>query len=113
MTLPLSRIEAILKGTEGVTPGPWLYRPYEFDDWGWIRGGPPDADGRLWPVANARAGRLLSGDAYDTYRINNLDPFEANARHIANCDPQTIAELCALAIEGLKARQAALKGDRE
>lgn len=56
------------------TPGPWAYRPLEFDDWGIVRAGD-------YVVAQARAG---GGDvSLDEHRANKTDPYEANARLIA------------------------------
>lgn len=31
--------EQITELLDGATPGPWLYRPHEHDDWGVVRGG--------------------------------------------------------------------------
>lgn len=63
------------------TPGPWSYRPQEYDDWGMVRG-PADEQGRQWIVANARAGGP-SRQSDDEHRRNGTDPYEANARLIA------------------------------
>jgi hypothetical protein len=56
--------------TETHTPTPWVYRPRDYDDWGWIRG----ADGALAATARS-AGEYDS----DEHRRNGTDPFEANA----------------------------------
>jgi hypothetical protein len=52
------------------TPTPWVYRPRDYDDWGWIRG--PDG------VLAATARSACEYDA-DEHRRNGTDPFEANA----------------------------------
>ena len=65
----------------GHTPGPWLYRPQEFDDWGTVRAS-PDEQGRMWPICQAR-NPAVRHDDYGRFRENGTDPFEANARLIA------------------------------
>lgn len=60
------------------TPGPWAYRPREFDDWGLVRGGP---DG--FPVAQARAGRMMIDGEDNEHRRKGTDPYGANAHLIA------------------------------
>ena len=59
------------------TPGPWQYRPAEYDDWGWVRG----ASGAL--VACARSGDYLTEAMLDEHRRNKTNPYEGNARLIA------------------------------
>lgn len=58
------------------TPGPWAYRPNEFDDWGVVR----SADGEL--VAAAKDSTIPFA-ALDDYRSRKVDPYEGNARLIA------------------------------
>ena len=71
------------------TPGPWRYRPFEYDDWGIIRMAAPD--GAL--VAIARGG---SNDInLNEHRCNKTDPYEANARLITAA-PELLAALKAL-----------------
>lgn len=70
-------------------PGPWLYRPYKFDDWGVIRAG-ADKEGSLWTLANVRAARDVTQHEMHVCRVEGTDPYADNACHIANCDPQTI-----------------------
>jgi len=66
---------------KGHTPGPWLYRPEKYDDWGTVRAA-PDAEGRMFHICQARNPAILHAD-YDKYRESGTDPFEANARLIA------------------------------
>jgi hypothetical protein len=68
---------ALIEARERATLGWWLYRPDEFDDWGFIR-----ADVRGPLVACARAGR---GSAIedDEHRRAGTDPYEPNGRFIA------------------------------
>lgn len=63
------------------TPGPWKYRPQEYDDWGWVRA--TAADGESWLVAMARSGDYTTEEQLDEHRRNKTDPYEANARLIA------------------------------
>jgi len=57
------------------TPGPYRYRPQEFDDWGVIR------DERGFVVGTSR-----NPDAHDMsgYRVARTDPFEANGHLFAS-----------------------------
>ncbi len=63
------------------TPGPWLYRPEEYDDWGMVRAA-PDLEGRMYVICQARNPLVGYGDL-DKYRESRTDPYEANARLIA------------------------------
>lgn len=58
------------------TPGPWSYRPREYDDWGFVRA----VDGNLVAVAKDSSIPLSEHDAF---RARGADPYEANARLIA------------------------------
>lgn len=73
------------------TPGPWQYRPHKYDDWGWVRGGTADDEGSFPLVACARSGSFEATD-YAKHRAEKTDPFEANARLIAEA-PVLLAEL--------------------
>lgn len=46
---------------------PWVYRPREFDDWGWIR----DAAGDLAACARGEKG----GKTHDEHRTDKTDPY--------------------------------------
>lgn len=80
------------------TPGPWLYRPNELDDWGMIRGGPEG-----FPLAKALGARMADEDELNEHRRNGTDPYEADARLIAAA-PDLFKELgwivCAMNIMG-------------
>lgn len=56
------------------TPGPWDYRPFEFDDWGWVRA---RNGGNLVAIA-----KDMTAD-HHAHRQAGTDPYEANARLIA------------------------------
>ncbi|WP_314712994.1 hypothetical protein [Sphingobium yanoikuyae] len=62
------------------TPGPWAYRPREFDDWGFIRVAQADAEGWQPIVALGRAGPVESD--HDEHRRNKTDPYGPNAELI-------------------------------
>lgn len=61
---------------DGVTEGPWLYRPGHYDDWGVVK-----AQDRQ--ICQARHPDRLESKVLSEYRANGLDPWEANARFIA------------------------------
>lgn len=63
---------------ESATDGPWLYRPREDDDWGFVRGG-----NEQWTVAIGRAAQHLDEDAYGKHRAGGTDPYGHNAKFIA------------------------------
>jgi len=66
------------------TPGPWIYRPNKYDDWGVVKS--PDG----LPVAQACVGRWSKD--FDKHRTEGTDPAEANARLIAAA-PELLAAL--------------------
>jgi len=77
------------------TPGPWLYRPHRYDDWGWIRA-QPESDDSVGPlIACAKSGKYMDLAELDVHRANKTDPYEANARMIAAA-PDMLAALKAL-----------------
>ncbi len=68
------------------TPGPWLVRPKEDDDWGVVRA----CD---WMVASAKAGRYTSEAEISEHRQNGTDPYGHNAEFIAaarNISPRLV-----------------------
>ena len=64
------------------TPGPWSYRSREFDDWGIVRAA-EDAAGHMPIICQARDPYCLDGDDLAIHRANKTDPWEGNARLIA------------------------------
>jgi len=58
------------------TPGPWLYRPEQHDDWGVVR------SGRNW-ICQAKDPRAATERDFAEHRKAGTDPWEANARLIA------------------------------
>jgi hypothetical protein len=73
------------------TPGPWQYRPNEYDDWGYVRALPLPGENIGDIVAVAKDSSVPS-ECYAEYRKRKADPFEANARLIAAA-PELLAEL--------------------
>lgn len=74
-----------------VTPGPWAYRPTQYDDWGTVRAGE-------WFLCQAKDPRHLEDDHLNSCRKNGCDPWEANARLIAMA-PDLAAEVLRLRAE--------------
>ena len=96
----IDQIAARMREAAGkATPGPWYYRPHEYDDWGWIRG-PKDADERGpdfpgWTVCCAKAGGPAGTEELDRARVEGRDPYGHNAAHIAASNPANVLALCA------------------
>lgn len=93
------------------TPGPWLYRPMQHDDWGVVRA----------PFFMEWGGHPFLCQAYDpskrdeptlaAHREAKTDPWEANARLIAQAP--TIAAELATALDQLAAARAETERLRE
>ena len=79
----------------GITPGPWFYRPLQWDDWGWVRG-PADERGFQWLVARTDAGVDRKGADDNEHRRNGTDPYRGNAEFIAACPTLVTGLLLAL-----------------
>lgn len=58
------------------TPGPWCYRPHEYDDWGVVKAG-------YFTICQARDPLALEDDILNRHRREKTDPWAANARLIA------------------------------
>lgn len=69
---------------EAHTPGPWSYRPDEYDDWGIVRA-PVTEQGRFRGGIICQAKNLEALDelTFAKHREAGTDPWEANARLIA------------------------------
>jgi len=76
-----ARVQAIREREQAATNGPWLYRPCDWDDWGYVRS-PVNALGMSPIVARADSGNLH--DDHDAHRKAKTDPYEANGRFIAH-----------------------------
>jgi hypothetical protein len=94
--------EAIAALLDGVTDGPWEYRPCKYDDWGTVKAG-------NFVLLQARD-PLRCGDAVlDQCRRDHVDPRERNARFIASARqlvPALAAENAALKAEVARLREA-------
>ena len=66
------------------TPGPWSYRPYEFDDWGVVRAPVTEQGQSLGGIiCQARDPQITRESGLARHRAAKTDPWEANARLIA------------------------------
>lgn len=72
------------------TPGPWAYRPDEYDDWGVVKS-PPREVGDYDPpfitrgvIGQIRDPDNRSEEALNEHRRAGTDPWEANARLVAS-----------------------------
>ena len=63
------------------TPGPWLYRPKEYDDWGIVRASERCEFGFQRVIC--KANYVASPEELTQHRVDGTDPAEANARLIA------------------------------
>jgi hypothetical protein len=117
MTPAQPALDAMMEGVtallENVTPGPWSYRPREYDDWGVVRA--PEANGRHPMICQARNPERLDDEVLSEHRISGIDPWGPNARFIAAARelvPALVAEVRAQGetIAGLEKRVEALTG---
>ncbi len=90
-TLSDERVEEIIAGCEGVTPGPWTYEVQPFGS------------------AIAKDSRCIATAHYNLAIIGTLLPHAENASHIARLDPQTAASL-ATELLALRKRVGELEG---
>jgi hypothetical protein len=67
----------------GFTPGPWLYRPHEYDDWGYVRCQPDDVLKMGGIICQARDPAVSDEEQLNEHRRNGTDPWAANAHLIA------------------------------
>lgn len=81
---------------ENGTPGPWLYRPHEYADWGDVYAG-------QFRICQARDPLRMDGRVLSEHRKNGTDPWGANAVFIA------AAPAMADQIEALQAENARLR----
>jgi uncharacterized coiled-coil protein SlyX len=94
--------EEVAKMLEGVTAGPWHYRPHQHDDWGVVRGGDLGDWGGYPHLCQARDPDKLDEPTLAAHRKSGEDPWGPNARFIAwarTAVPDLSAERDALAAE--------------
>ena len=93
MTLTEEQIREILAGCEGVSEGPWKTHPV--DDTSIINSSGRDV------ATTCDSSQTEREDSYDV----EYERMEKDASHIARCDPDTIRNLCELALDGLRMRE--------
>lgn len=82
-TIPPDQIKDLLRLCEAATPGPWRYRPDQYDDWGIVRA-PRDTELGSNPIiANVRSAKYEDAATLGNHRRNGTDPYEANAKFVA------------------------------
>lgn len=80
------RLEAILAGCEGVTPGPWFW------DEGGLRTEWNEAEHLIWP-ANSVPYSGLVAENFGACGLHSEEHIVDNAAHIARLDPATVASI--------------------
>jgi len=90
MTMTREKIEELKRTAQNAWPGPWAMNPEPFDN-----------DGTPETVVSAMDGKAAICVTMDWGKNNPLMR-EANALHIAACDPKTILSLLALAERALE-----------
>lgn len=102
-------VRALLEGT---TPGPWRYRPHEFDDWGVVRGGAFNPEWGGYPhLAQVRDPDKLDEQTLSQHRVSGTDPWEGNARLTAAAPGLARALLASRAeLAAAQQREAGLRG---
>lgn len=100
--------EALERLAALATPGPWAYRPEEFDDWGVVKS-PPREVGNYEPpfilrghIAQFHDPEVRDEEALNEHRRNKTDPWRWNAELIValrNNLPTIIAALKAQRVD--------------
>jgi hypothetical protein len=85
------QIAMMVADREAGTPGPWLYRPDQYDDWGVVKSG-------CFVLCQVRDPLALDKDILSEHRVSGTDPWTANARRIARV-PEMEAVIIAQAAE--------------
>jgi hypothetical protein len=79
-TTDAALVERLRKRLAEASPQPWVYRPDQFDDWGWIRGTERDSDiGRYRPIVAKGMDSEVAEEQKATHREAKTDPFGPNA----------------------------------
>lgn len=94
--LSVERIKEIRAGCEGVTPGPWKVAT-DLPSIAIMALNPDGTGGRRVVQTPNQNNYRRSGPSEPWLGIESF----SDAGHIANCDPQTIAQLCDLALRSL------------
>jgi hypothetical protein len=74
------RLDQLKQLCEKATPGPWLYRPNKYDDWGIIKTADVSADGRDvgYIVARAYYGGCITQEIENQARVDKSCPYAHN-----------------------------------
>lgn len=105
-SVDIAALRALLSDVER----PWEYRPYEHDDWGFIRG--PEREsliGKVKPVVALSREGDVGPDNHDHHRRMKTDPYEPVGRLIVeavNAVPSLLYQIEALQAENAKMREA-------
>ena len=79
-------VEELERLLESASDGPWVYRPYEYDDWGVIRGPEKTVDWADYPVrphiAQARRSDIQDEEYLAECRRTKTDPWAGDAKLI-------------------------------
>lgn len=81
LSVLLSAAARVEEMDKAAMPGPWLYRPNEFDDWGVVRA-PMPVD-TTWVVAHVRDPRTVNESDLNEHRRNRTDPWGDSAMFVA------------------------------
>jgi hypothetical protein len=88
-------LRRMIVGLEGVPDQEWLYRPFETDDWGWIRLAAEDSGpGPL--VTTARSGEYETKASLDEHRRAGTDPYGPVATHAVATQPRSVRQVARL-----------------
>lgn len=70
--------------SDAASPGPWLYRPDRYDDWGMIRGGEIQSEhiGPIHPPVARSNAQWNELDSFDKHRKAGTDPMAPNGKFI-------------------------------
>ena len=90
-----ARLRGMLTSCEGVTPGPWFQTgsPWFRDGTGVLAGSP---DGNVAYLIADTDDFALPRDEYEGFPLGDK---EADAKHLANCDPDTIRSILSELLE--------------
>lgn len=104
-SVDIAALRALLSAVER----PWEYRPYEHDDWGFIRG--PEREsliGKVKPVVALSREGHVGPDNHDHHRRTKTDPYEPVGRlivEVVNAAPLMLDQIEALRAENAKLRE--------
>lgn len=86
-----AKLAAIIAGLEGVTPGPWSIAADTFPT-----GDDPDYDERFLMAPDESGDHSIASFRHGCEEASEHGARDANASHVARCDPDTMRALAAL-----------------